>query len=144
MNATLTDPLRPEPKHVRMFTWQFHLGRCGGDGRCLQAHEIAKLSLKRPVLSNLDPGGIAIPSSLILIEPRHVRSDDSRPGDIYVMAGGRHAKGDAMDLMVTSSITSSTLLDSSKSSDFVLRQAENIKFTKDLRNPEPLPSASSL
>ncbi len=104
-NVALTDPLRPESYHKRMFTWQSHLGRCGGDSRCLQAHAIVKLSLKRLALSNPDPGGIAIPSALLLIEPRHLRSDDSRPGDLYVMAGGSHAKDAALDLMISSSIS---------------------------------------
>ncbi len=45
-NAALTDPLRPEPMHMRMFTWLSHLGRCRGDERCLQAREIAKLFLR--------------------------------------------------------------------------------------------------
>ncbi len=36
-NATLTDLLRPEPKHMRMLAWQPHLGRCGGDERFEQA-----------------------------------------------------------------------------------------------------------
>jgi len=43
-----------------------------------------------------------------------------------------------MDLMVTSSINVSTLLHTSKSFDYALRLAENKKFDKDLRNPEPL------
>ena len=50
-NVALTDPLQQEPMHAHMFTWQSHyLGRCGGDGRCLQAHEVVKLSLKRLAL----------------------------------------------------------------------------------------------
>ena len=61
-NAASTDPLQPEPLHMRLFTWQSHLGRCGGDGRCLQAHDIVKLFLKRLALSNADPGGVAVPS----------------------------------------------------------------------------------
>jgi len=137
-NATLTNPLRPETKHLRMFAGQTHLGICGGDGRCLHAHEIAKLSIKRLALSNPDPGGIAILSNLLLIEPRHLRSDNSRPSDLYGMEGGRQAKDAAMDVMVSSTISNSTLLQSSKKSNFVLHQAENIKFTKDLRNVDPL------
>ncbi len=124
--------------HARLFTWQSHLERCGGDGRCLKAHEVVKLSLKRLALSNHDPGGVAIPPSLLLIEPRHLRSDDSRPGDLYVMAGGSHAKDAALDLMVFSSLSQFTLLHSSKSADYVLRKGENVKFVKDLRNAEPL------
>ncbi len=88
------------------------------------------LSLKRLALSNPDPRGTAIPSNLLLIEPRHLRSDDSRPGDLYVMVGGRHAKDAAMDLMISSSTSKTTLLNSSKSSDFVLRQAENKRSLK--------------
>ena len=64
------------------------MGRCGGDGRCLQAQKVVKLAVKRLALSNPDLGGIAIPSALLLIDPRHLRSDDSRLGDLYVMAGG--------------------------------------------------------
>jgi len=48
-----------------------------------------------------------------------------------------------MDLMVTSSISSSTLLHSAKSSEYALRQDENIKFSKDLRSPEPLQQSAS-
>jgi hypothetical protein len=121
-----------------MFTWQSHLGRSGGDGRCLQTLEVVKLSLKRLALSNPDPGGVAIPSNLIIIDPRHLRSDDSRPGDLYVMASWIHAKDVALDLMVSSRLSLSTLLPSSKSANYVLRKGENTKFSKDLRNEEPL------
>jgi hypothetical protein len=43
-----------------------------------------------------------------------------------------------MDLMVTSSLSISTLLHTSKSFDYALRLVENKKFNKDLRNPEHL------
>ena len=97
-----------------------------------------KLALKRLALSNPDPGGIAIPSALLLIEPRHLRSDDSKPGDLYVMAGGSNAKDAALDLMLSSSLSQSTLLQSSQSADYVLKKGENVNFSKDLRNAEPL------
>ncbi len=29
-NAALCDPLKSDPLHVRLHTWQSHLGRCGG------------------------------------------------------------------------------------------------------------------
>ncbi len=77
-NAALSDPIMPEPLHTRMHTWQSHLGRCGSDGRCLQAHEEVKLAVKRLALCNPNPGGIALPSNLLLIEPIRLRSDDSR------------------------------------------------------------------
>jgi len=121
--AVLTGSMQPEPLHMRLFTSQSHLGRCRGDGRCFQAHEIVKLSLKRLALSNADPGGVAIPSGQLLIEQRHMRSDDSRPGYLYALAGGLHAKDAAMDLMVSSSLNISTVLHTSKSSDYALRLA---------------------
>jgi hypothetical protein len=129
--------------HARIFTRKSHLGRCGDDGRCLQAHEVVKLLLKRLALSNPDPEGVAIPSSLLLVESRQMRSDDSRHGDLYVMTGGSHAKDAALDLIVSSSLSQSTLLHSSKSADYVLRKEENVKFAKDLRNAEPLKTSNT-
>jgi hypothetical protein len=114
-----------------------HTGRCGGDGRCTQAHEVVKLATKRLALCNPEPVGIEVPSSQIGIEPRHLRSDDSRPGDLYVAPGGHHAKDAAMDIMITSSLSKSCLQQSSISSDFALRKAEYTKFPKDLRSNEP-------
>jgi hypothetical protein len=85
-----------------------------------------KLSLKKLAFSNADPGGVAISSGQpLIIEPRHLSSNDSRPGDLYAVAGGLHAKDAAMDLMVTSSISISTLLHTSKSSDYAPRLEEN-------------------
>ena len=86
-NVALCNPLHPRALHTRVFTWQSHMGRCGGDGKCTQAHEVVKVATKRLALCNPDPGGIAVTSSHILIEPRHLRSDDSRPWDLYVVAG---------------------------------------------------------
>jgi len=43
-----------------------------------------------------------------------------------------------MDLVVTSSLSKSTLLHTSKSFNCALRLAENKEFTSDLRNVEPL------
>ena len=121
-----------------MFAWQSHLGRYGGDGRCLQVHDILKLSLKRLALSSAGPGGVAIPSNQLQIEPRHMRSDDSRPGDLSRVVGGLHAKDVAIDIMVTLSLRKSTLLHASKSSDYAPRLVENKKFTNGLRNTELL------
>ena len=81
-DALLTNPMEPEPLHMRQFTWQSHMGRCGGDGRCLQAHGIVKLSLERLALSNANLRGVSIPFGQLLIEPRHLRSDDSRQRDL--------------------------------------------------------------
>ncbi len=88
----------------RIFVWQCHLGRCGGDGRRIHAHETVKLAVKRLVLSCPDPTGCAFPSTSILIEPRHLRQDNSRPGDIFVMGNGRHRLDSVMDVVVTSAM----------------------------------------
>jgi hypothetical protein len=70
-------------------------------------------------------GGVALPFNLLLIEPRHLRSDTSRLGDLYAIASGHHAKDAAMDLMISSNLSKSTLLHTSKSFDYTLRLAEN-------------------
>jgi hypothetical protein len=137
-SAPLTDPARMIPLHERLFSWQTHMARCGGDGRRSHAHEVVKLAVKRLALCNPDPGGVAIPPNQLILEARHLRSDSSRPGDLYALAGGLHAKDTAMDVVIMSTLTKSCLFQSSSSSDFALRQAENNKFNKDLRNSEPL------
>ncbi len=101
-------------------------------------HEVVKLAVKRLVLCNPDPGGTAIPPNQLILEAKHLRSDSSRPGDLYAIAGGHHAKDAAMDVVLTSTVSKSCLLQSSTSSDFALRQAEGNKFSKDLRNRELL------
>ena len=60
-STALTDPLKPDPLHKRLFSWQSHMGRCGGDGQRTQAYEVVKMTIKRLALCNPDPGGIAIP-----------------------------------------------------------------------------------
>ena len=43
-----------------------------------------------------------------------------------------------MDIMISSSLLESCVQQSSTSSDYALRISENTKFTKDLRNNEPI------
>jgi hypothetical protein len=112
-------------------------GEMRGEGKCLQAPEDLKLSLKWLALSNDDPGGIAIPSNQLLVEPRQLRSNDSSMGDLYVVTGELYAKHVAMDLMFTSILSKSALLHTSQSFDRTLRLIENKKLTKDLRNTDP-------
>ncbi len=139
----MTYPLRHEPLHKRLFSRQSHMGRCGGDGRRNHAHEVVKMAVKRLALCNLDPGGIAIPPNQLIMETKHLWSDSSRPRDPYAVAGGQHAKDAVMDVVHISIVSKSCLLQSSTSSDFALRYAENNKFRKDLRNREPIqPSAT--
>jgi len=66
--ATLLDLLCPEPLHKRLFTWQAHMGRCGGVGKGLHEHEVVTLAIKRMALSNPDPCGVAVPSSQLLLD----------------------------------------------------------------------------
>ena len=51
-SAQLWDPSRHTTRPERIFTWQCHTGRCGGDGRRLHAYELFKLAVKRLVLSS--------------------------------------------------------------------------------------------
>jgi hypothetical protein len=94
----------------------------------LQDHELVELAVQRLALCNPDLGGGVLPSNLLLIKPRHLRSDDSRPSDMYAIAGGHRAEDAAMDLMITSSFSKPTLLNSNKSFDYALRLVENTKF----------------
>jgi len=84
------------------------------------------------------PGRHCSPFQPTLIEPRQLRSGDSGHGDLYAIAGGHHANDATMDVMITSSLSKSHLFQTSTSSDFALKHAENTKFTKVLRNLEPL------
>ena len=96
------------------------------------------------VLSNSIPGGAAFPASSILIEPLHLRSDKSRPGDILALGRDVHRMDTAMDLVIASALTKSCLSSSSRSSDFVLKGAERAKFGKDRRSANPISSSSTM
>ena len=105
----------------RIFVWQSHLGRCGGDGRRHQAHEAVKLTMQRLVLFCPDPVGCAFPKESILIEPAHLRQDKTHLSDIYVMGTGLYRKDIVMDLVVISALQKSCLTHTSKSSDYAIR-----------------------
>ena len=96
------------------------------------------------VRSNVNPGGAAFPASSILIEPPHLRSDKSRPGDILALGRYVHRLDTAIDLVIASGLTNSCLSSSSKSSDFVLKGAERAKFGKDRRSVNPIASSSTM
>ena len=93
-----------------------------------------KLAIKRLVLSNANPAGCAFPPSSIMIEPPHLRPDQTRPGDIYACGRGIHRKDSVMDVVIASALQKSCLSSSTRSSDFVLRQAENKKFNSDAKS----------
>ena len=68
-SASLWDPGLHPSRPDRIFTWQCHAGRCGGDGRRLHAHEVFKMAVKRLVLTFFTPGGSVYPAAFVLIEP---------------------------------------------------------------------------
>jgi len=137
-HAPIGDPNSALTRSDRIFIWQCHMGRCGGDGRRIHAHESVKLAVKKLVLCCPDPVGCAFPSSSVLIEPRHLRQDNSRPGDIFVMGNGMHRKDTVMDIVLTTAIQKSCLNQSITSSDYVIRKAENEKFGRDSRSVDPI------
>ena len=62
------------------------------------------------------------------------------------MALGRdvHRLDSAMDLVVASGLTKSCLINTCKSSDFVLKAAEKAKFRKDRNSVNPISSSSTM
>jgi len=142
-NAPLWDLDMHSSRANRIFTWQTHLGRCGGDGRRHQAHEAVKLAMQRLVLSCPDPAGCAFPKASILIEPANLRQDKSRPGDIYAVGAGLYRKDTVMDVVITSVMQRSCLSNTSKSSDYAIRRVESEKFRKDARSVGPIQSSST-
>ena len=140
----LWDSAIPGSSMDKLFAWQCHMGRCGGDGRRLRAREVIKRTMRDLVLSNVNPRGAAFPASSILIEPSHLRSDRSRPGDILALGRDVHRLDTAMDLVIAFGLTKSCLSSSSKSSDFVLKGAERAKFGKDRRSVNPIALSSTM
>jgi hypothetical protein len=128
----------------KLFAWQCHLGRCGGDGRRLHAHEVVKRALRDLVLSNPNQGGAAFLASNILVEPPHLRRDKSRHGDIMAMGRDVHRLDTSMDLVIASGLTKSCLSSSYNSSDFVLKAAEKAKFKKDRNSSHPISASSTM
>ena len=59
----LWDPDLSWSRCDRICVWQCHMGRCGGDGRRMHAHEAVQLVFKRLVISCPDPAGCAFPSA---------------------------------------------------------------------------------
>ena len=54
------------------------------------------------------------------------------------MGTGLYKKDTMMDLVVTSTLQKSCLTHTSKSSDYVIRKAENEKYRKDARSAGPI------
>ena len=132
------------PLYVKLFLWQMHMGRCTGPGgRILQVHEVSKLALMRLCLCHHDPGGVLCPTSSISCEPRHLRHDGSKPGDLYRTVPGA-VKDIAMDVTTSSCSCPSHVVSASSSTDKHIRAAENLKFDNDLKSCYPLLTSSSI
>ena len=131
------------PKHERLFTWQHHQGRCPGDGRVAQAHDIAKLAVKRLAFCNPDPGGKLCPDTQLEVEPRHIRPDISRPADLKMKGTGGSTRDINMDITIGTATSAHCLSSSTRSSDVVLRDLENKKFNKDMQSSLPLQTSTT-
>jgi len=119
-------------------------GQMWRDDRRMHAHETVKLVVKRLVLTCPDPSGCAFPSASVLIEPRHLRQDNSRPGDIFVMGNGMHRNDIVMDVVVTSAMQKSCLTQSITSSDYVVKRAQNQKSGRDSKSIDPIQLISTM
>ncbi len=64
------------------------------------------MAVKRLVLTSSSPDGSVFPAASVLIEPRHLRQDKSRPGDVYAIANGMHTDDSVMDIIITSALNS--------------------------------------
>jgi len=109
----------------------------------LQAHDVFKLAVNHLVLTSLSPGGCVFPSASVLIEPRHLHQDKSRQGDVYAMGNGMHVKDTLVDIVITSALKQSCLLQSIKGSDYVIRATESVKFIAHSRSTCPIQSSST-
>ena len=76
-------------------------------------------------------------------EPRHLRHDGSKPGDLYRTVPGA-IKDVAMDVTTSSCTCPTNVVDASISTDKHLRAAENLKFDKDQKSCYPLQTSSSM
>jgi len=87
--------------------------------------------MKKMGLSCPAPAECVIPTTYALVEPRHLRQDMSRPGDVYASGQGIHMTEAVMDIVITSELHKSCLFQTTLSSDFVIRDVENRKFISD-------------
>ncbi len=95
------------------------------------------------MLSNASHADCAFPPSSSMIEPPHLRPDKTRPGDIYACGRGIQCKDSVMDVVIASALQNSCLSSSTKSSDFVLRQAQNKTFMSDAKSSFSIQKSST-
>jgi hypothetical protein len=67
----------------------------------------------------------------------------SRPGDVYAIGNGMHRKDTVMDIVVTSALKHSCLIHATKGSDYVIRDAESVKFKANTRSTSPIQSSAT-
>jgi hypothetical protein len=103
-----------------------------------------KLVVKRRVLTPSSPGGSVFPSSFVLIEPMHLRRDRSRPGDLYAVGNMcMYRKDTVMDIVITSALKQSYLLQATKGSDYAISRAKSAKSRVAARSAWPIQSSST-
>ncbi len=107
----------------------------GGVGRRLHAHEVVKLAMRKLVLTSSTPRRCAFTRNNILFEQPHLRQGKIRAWDQHALGKTMYQKDTVMGIDISSVLANLCLHQStSKSSDFVRRQAENSKFAKDARS----------
>ncbi len=143
-SALLCDRCLHPTRADRIFTWQCHMGRCGEDGRRLHGHEVVKLAMKMLVLSCSSPAGFVFPETYVLIEPLHLRQDMSRPGDLYALGQEMHKKDAVMDIVITYELEKLCLIQTTKCSDFGIRDVENMKFRSDASSTCPIHNSATI
>ena len=99
--------------------------------------------MKRLVLTSSSSGGNVFPATSVLIDPKHLRHDRSRPGDVYAIGNGMHRKNSVMDILITSALKHSCILNATKDSDHVIRAFESVNFRADARSSCPKRSSST-
>ncbi len=87
------------------------------------------------VLTSSSPGGsVFLVASVLIYMPNRLRRDRSRPGDVYAIGNGIQNKDNVMNIVVTSALKQSCLSHATKSSDYVIRGVESVKFREDARS----------
>ncbi len=94
--------------------------------------------MKKLVICSLTLAGCVLLAASVLVEPRHLRQDQSRPGDLYVVGHGRLRKDVAMGIVIAFASQPSCVLSSTRSSDYVIMQVEDMKFRRDASSTGPI------
>ena len=141
-------PGLPIKAHVKLHIWQAHGGRCGGKGgQALQQHETIKGAVKWHVFCGDDPAGpIFKDDKLVDYEERHLRNDNTKPGDVTASDPACPLQRKLVMDAVAKSCTSRTALrnGSASSPDQIMHEGEGDKFSADSRSRQSLQTATSM